>query len=321
MIRHDVVIIGGSLAGAACVRELERRGIDAIAFERDRFPRQKVCGGFLSPGAVEGVRRLGLFDEVLKAGAVVVRSARVRVGGIQSEIPFERPGLGISRAALDAVFAQGARVQQGCGVSKVERANGRFVVDGIHCSAVIDASGKLGRFSKRQSVDEFGVQYLEPGPKEDVLDFHFFEDGYGGSVSIEGGRSNSCFLIRKEALRRYVDHADCLITGPLAYNKLPGEFIAIGDAVGMIDPFCGEGMRHAIETGVLAARVVANGIRRRARYEEMKLEYESEWERRWMLRRMMGAGLRKVVARPFLCSVALRAAPPRVLNAFWNRTA
>ena len=53
MKRVDVVVIGGSLAGAACVRELWRSGIDAVAFERDSFPREKVCGGFLSPGAVD----------------------------------------------------------------------------------------------------------------------------------------------------------------------------------------------------------------------------------------------------------------------------
>src|SRR5713226_2536449 len=98
MTRHSVVIIGGSLAGAACVRELERLGIDAVALERDCFPRAKVCGGFLSPGAVDCVERLGLLDEVRKAGAVDVRSARVRVGSVEVEIPFERPGLGISRS-------------------------------------------------------------------------------------------------------------------------------------------------------------------------------------------------------------------------------
>src|SRR2546428_7114868 len=101
MSKHDVVIVGGSLAGAACARELERQGIDAVALERDRFPRRKVCGGFLSSGAVDCVGRLGLLDEVLKAGAVEVSSARVRVDNLEVEIPLERPGLGISRSALD----------------------------------------------------------------------------------------------------------------------------------------------------------------------------------------------------------------------------
>src|SRR5262245_51000362 len=77
---HDVVVIGGSLSGAACVRELARLGIDAIALERDRFPRGKVCGGFLSPGAVNSLEGLGLLDEIVNAGAVKVSSARVRAG-------------------------------------------------------------------------------------------------------------------------------------------------------------------------------------------------------------------------------------------------
>ena len=65
----DVAIIGGSLAGAACVRELTRFGIDAVAFERDRFPREKVCGGFLSPGAIDLLDQLGTLEAVRAAGA------------------------------------------------------------------------------------------------------------------------------------------------------------------------------------------------------------------------------------------------------------
>src|SRR5205085_2857588 len=127
--KHDVVIIGGSLAGATCARELERLGVDAVALERDRFPRRKVCGGFLSPGAVECVDRLGLLEKLRNAGAVEVRSARVRAEGIDVTIPFERPGLGISRSVLDDIFARASRVRQGHGVCQVKRRNAEFLVD------------------------------------------------------------------------------------------------------------------------------------------------------------------------------------------------
>src|SRR2546427_1609791 len=116
MRKHDVIVIGGSLAGAACVRELERLGIDAVVLERAGFPRAKVCGGFVSPGAVKGLERFGLLDKVRQAGAVEVNSARVRVESVQVEIPFERPGLGISRSALDTVVAAGTKVKQRCAV-------------------------------------------------------------------------------------------------------------------------------------------------------------------------------------------------------------
>src|SRR5437016_3174325 len=293
MIKHDVIIIGGSLAGSACVRELERLGVDAIALERARFPRAKVCGGFVSPGAVKCLERFGLLDEVRRAGAVDVTSACVRLQSMEVMFPFELPGLGISRRTLDDVVARGARVEQECAVHDVRREGRVFRVDGMLSSVVIDAAGKLSRFTKRNSVEEFGIQYIRPGTPKPVLHFSFFEDGYGGTVSIEGGRSNSCFLIKKAALRRYIDGEDCLVPGPFAYDKVPGEFIAIGDAAGMVDPFCGEGIRHALETGMLAAWVVARGIRRRASYEEMKREYEAVYERRWATRRAAGAMLRR----------------------------
>jgi len=318
MNKRDVVIIGGSLAGAACARELERQGIDAIAFERDYFPRRKVCGGFLSPGAIECIKSLGLLDDVRRAGAVEVTSARVRIGNSRMNVPFERPGLGISRWALDEIFARTARVEQGHSVDEVTRSKDGFVVDGISCTAVVDASGKLGRFTRRRGVPEFGIQYVEPQSQGAVLEFSFFDDGYGGSVSVEGGRSNSCFLIKKDALQKYTTRPDCLVTGPLAYNRLPGEFIAIGDAAGMLDPACGDGMRHALETGRLAALVIAAGLRRRAPYDEMKSEYESEWHRRWWLKRAFGARMRKLLERPALFSAAVQIAPARLINRLWK---
>ena len=138
-------------------------GIDAIALERDRFPRPKVCGGFISPGAVDCLGRLGLLDEILDAGAVEVTSARVRAGSAEVEILFERRGLGISRAVLDEVVARHARVKQGCGVHEVKRHGRLFHVNGMECSVVIDAAGKLSRFTKRRGTGDFGVQYVQPG--------------------------------------------------------------------------------------------------------------------------------------------------------------
>src|SRR4030095_16807267 len=105
------------------------------------------------------IDRLGLLDAVRNAGAVAVKSACIRADGAEVSVPFERPGLGISRTALDAIFSRNARVEQGHIVDSVKRVDGGFRVDDIACRVVIDASGKLGRFTKRQTVNEFGIQY------------------------------------------------------------------------------------------------------------------------------------------------------------------
>jgi len=322
MRKHDVIIVGGSLAGAACVRELTRRGVDAVAFERDHFPRPKVCGGFVSPGAVECLEQLSVLDQVVRAGATPVCSARIRVGSAEVEIAFDRAGLGISRNVLDDVVARDAAVEQGCFVTSMSRTETGFQVSGpgiqAAASIVIDAAGKLGRFSGRTAVDEFGIQFLQDEATPGVLDFWFFDDGYGGGVQVEGGRGNFCFLVNKDKLTRYLGRPGCLVTGPLAYDRVAGEYIAIGDAAGMVDPFCGEGMRHALDTGILAARIVSDGLRAGRGYDDIRKEYEVEWRRRWSGWRRVGAVVRRIVKHPRFLAQALRHDPKRFLNWMWR---
>jgi len=301
-MKIDVVIIGGSLAGAACARELGRLGIEAVAIERDVFPRNKVCGGFLSPGAVDSLDALGIVDEVRAADAVVVDHAYIHANDHIAEIAFPRPGLGISRSTLDRILATYASVQQGVAVRHVQETETGFRVETssgvLNTPAVVDAAGKLSRFTRRTVAPEFGVQYLERESRGSALDFWFFSDGYGGAVSIEGGQSNFCFLIRKEALPRYVSKPDRLVTGPISYARIPGNVIAIGDAAGMIDPFCGEGMHHALDSGITAARVMARGLRAGESYTQIRQSYETEWARRWSEKRRMAQAMRWAVSHP-----------------------
>jgi menaquinone-9 beta-reductase len=317
----DVAIIGGSLAGAACVRELWRRGIEAVAFERDVFPREKVCGGFLSPRSVDLLAELDLLDQVREAGAVMIRSAHVRFAHAEVCLDLPRPGLGVSRCVLDAILARHDGVRHGT-VRDIQRDAGGFLLrlDDARMSArvVVDAAGKLSRFTARDAVDQFGVQFYEPGSSNDILDFWFFPDGYGGSVMVEGGRSNACFLIRKNALPRYMNKPGCRVTGPVAYDRRESPFLAIGDAAGMIDPFCGEGMAHALDTGLLAARSVADGFASGKSYDAIRGKYEALRAERWDAKRRMGSVVRKLLKYPRAAAAGLAWKPEWFLRRMWN---
>jgi len=321
MKRVDVAIIGASLAGAACVRELSRRGIDAVAFERESFPREKVCGGFLSPGAVELLGELDVLDAVREAGAVDVRSAHLRFADGDARFELPRPGLGISRRALDQILANHRGVRHG-NVRGVLRDSGgfRLQLEGENISArvVVDAAGKLSRFTERLAADQFGVQFYESRSGDDILDFWFFRDGYGGAVTVEGGRSNACFLIYKDALPRYLNKPGCRVTGPVAYDRRVSEFMAVGDAVGMIDPFCGEGMRHALDTGRLAARVVADGLADGSSYDAMRLKYEHERAERWSGKRRLGSAARALLKYPRVAAMGFGLGPEWFLRHLWE---
>lgn len=321
MRKIDVVIIGGNLAGAACARELARLGIDAVAFESHRFPRDKVCGGFVSPGGVDCLDALGLLSAVQQAGGVTVDRARINAGGTDVDVAFAKKGIGISRRTLDAVLASSAPVQQGCAVRQVKITDDGFVVEtsqgDTRCFVLIDAAGKLSRFTRRVASPEFGVQYFRPEPRGSTLDFWFFQDGYGGAVSVDGAQSNFCFLIKKDRLAPYISRPGCRVTGPVSYASCSSPYVTIGDAAGMLDPFCGEGMHHALDSGITAAKIVANGLRNKKTHAEMKCAYELEWRRRWGAKRELLRLMRWALHRPWIFRAGIRWNPVWFLNRLW----
>jgi geranylgeranyl reductase family protein len=50
---HDLLVIGGGPAGATCARRAAEGGLDVVLIEKDVHPRDKPCGGALSPRAIE----------------------------------------------------------------------------------------------------------------------------------------------------------------------------------------------------------------------------------------------------------------------------
>src|SRR5215467_12594139 len=73
----DVVVVGAGPAGAATAILLARRGHRVTLFDRARFPRDKVCGEYLSPEASRILDRLGVLEAVEHAGARPLRGMRV----------------------------------------------------------------------------------------------------------------------------------------------------------------------------------------------------------------------------------------------------
>jgi len=49
---HDLLVIGGGPAGATCARRAAQKGLDVVLIEKAIHPREKTCGGVLSPKAV-----------------------------------------------------------------------------------------------------------------------------------------------------------------------------------------------------------------------------------------------------------------------------
>src|SRR2546430_2140813 len=64
MTVYDVAIVGGGPAGSACATFCAAAGLETVLIEREKFPREKVCGDCINPACWEVLRRLEVADRI-----------------------------------------------------------------------------------------------------------------------------------------------------------------------------------------------------------------------------------------------------------------
>ncbi|HUP91030.1 MAG TPA: geranylgeranyl reductase family protein [Solimonas sp.] len=72
---YDLAIIGGGPAGAAAAYYAARAGLSVCVLERERFPRDKVCGDGLTARAIAVIQDMGLESAVAARAARITRCA------------------------------------------------------------------------------------------------------------------------------------------------------------------------------------------------------------------------------------------------------
>lgn len=113
---YDVLIIGARVAGASLALLLGERGHRVLMVDRDRFPSDTLSTHFLSPSAVERLRRLGVLDGVEAAGFRRISRARTWIEDCLFEGPVGPAGtyaLAPRRSSLDALLIRHAQNRGG----------------------------------------------------------------------------------------------------------------------------------------------------------------------------------------------------------------
>ena len=138
--RHDVVIVGARVAGAATAMLLARLGHDVVVVDQASFPSDTVSTHAIARSGVVQLRRWGLLDAVLDSGAPAIRRVTFHAGGDSVSRPIRyKAGVGLvvapRRYVLDTIIAAaaeraGADVRLGVTVTGVQR-DGRGRVTGI----------------------------------------------------------------------------------------------------------------------------------------------------------------------------------------------
>jgi flavin-dependent dehydrogenase len=136
--RHDVVVVGGRVAGSATAMLLARLGHDVAVVDQASFPSDTVSTHSMARSGVVQLRRWDLLDEVLDSGAPAIRQVTFNSGG-ESITRTIKDKAGVDflvaprRYVLDTILATaaqraGAQVRPGVTVTGVRRGGAGRVV-------------------------------------------------------------------------------------------------------------------------------------------------------------------------------------------------
>jgi flavin-dependent dehydrogenase len=115
----DIVIAGAGPAGSVAAWVAARAGARVLIVDRDTFPRDKLCGDTLNPGAIGLLHAIGLGDELMALGRPIAGMEVTGSGvGVTARYSEGRAGLAVTRKVLDAwllerAVAAGAHFEAG----------------------------------------------------------------------------------------------------------------------------------------------------------------------------------------------------------------
>ena len=113
--KSKIAVVGAGPAGASLAIRLAKSGFEVVLVEREKFPRHKLCGEFISPECLEHFRELEVLDEMLASGGERVRETVFYApNGRSVTVPSawfgnSQGALGLSRAEMDFRLLEKAR--------------------------------------------------------------------------------------------------------------------------------------------------------------------------------------------------------------------
>jgi geranylgeranyl reductase family protein len=221
----DVLIAGAGPAGSIAAIRLARAGARVLLVDRARFPRDKLCGDTVNPGAMRVVDRAGLRARVERAsvpleGMLISSGSGVQVRGTYGPGVFARalPRRVFDQLLVEAAVAAGATFQDGVRVEGaiVDEAGGERRVRGaalicagtrkrirVPAAVVIGADGRrsalaiqLGLASQPAALRRWaiGAYFDGVGGLDTVGEMHVRGPHYIGVSPLGGGLANVCLV-------------------------------------------------------------------------------------------------------------------------------
>ena len=353
MQMFDVAIVGGGPAGSSCAAFCALAGLRTLVIEREKFPREKVCGDCLNPSCWAVLKPLGVAQRVRDLPHSKLDSVEfIAIDGhnVVVDLPTgDNCELSVKRSLFDDLLLTrarevGADVREGTTVTalansgnwKIETAAG----ESFSSRTLIGADGRnstvarLRNLLPRSARERVALQAHIPLPRDfgRRIILQFLREGYSGQAPVNATQLNLCLVgtpptisrLRKWAEQYFEitpDQPWRTIT-PLARLPVPcahENLLFIGDAARVVEPFTGEGIYYALRSGGLAADAITNIVRRKDRQSALR-EFtracaEMYRGRLWINRLARAAVLRPNVGSLFVHAARIEPAILKLLTA------
>ena len=366
MDNADVIVIGGGPAGCSAAIGLSRLGYNVVLCDQAKFPRDKVCGEFISPAADPILDRLGILSRIETLNPKRLKGVSISSfegNEFSIDYPFqpglaERPtSLSVSRYELDSLFVEeakraGVEVREQYKVTEflfeddcvigIRGWDGNKTSFSIHAPLVIDAGGRNALSLKKFHLKEEPVGAVKiamaahwEGAQiaDDYCYMHVSDPGYTGISNVGRDRANVVLVVDRDSMngenpdKFYLDtvmknsqrykilrNAKCLesvrTVESLAFSvkSLPcGGLLMVGDAMGFIDPFTGEGIYLSLRSSEIAVEVAVKALENfnfsRDALNIYEVRRKKEFDKKFLLSRI----LQKLICNQFFCNQVVRA--------------
>ncbi|MCK5793761.1 MAG: NAD(P)/FAD-dependent oxidoreductase, partial [Anaerolineales bacterium] len=289
MKHYQVIIVGGGPAGSACAAKLVKAGVDCLVLDKEKFPRQKLCAGWITPRVFADI---GVNPDDYPHDLTEFPRLKIYFNGFPISLPGKQ--YAIRRIEFDdwLLKRSGVEVIQH-EVKQIHQSKSGFSIDDrFRADYLIGAGGTYCPVHRNLFKDHSvrtGAQIisLEEEYQGDMLDpfcrLWFFRNrlpGYAWYVPKTGGYINIGIGANAEVLKEsgstiqehwnsFVDHllGSGLVEqrhfkpgGYTYYLQGTGEYrlgdkiFLVGDSAGLATLDMGEGIGPAIRSGILAAR-------------------------------------------------------------------
>lgn len=215
----EIGIIGGGLAGLTAALHLLNQGFSVTIFEKNAYPKHKVCGEFVSNEVYSYLNSLGVDITSLHPSKINTTMISNRDGKSISA-SLEMGGFGVSRYIFDSYLAEKVVALRGRiikdTVSKVDFNNDAFLIT-TENNETFSFIQVLGAYGKRSNLDTVlqrkFIQQKSPwlavkmhysvSYPNTLVGLYNFKGGYCGVSQVENKVVNICYLVQYKVFKKY----------------------------------------------------------------------------------------------------------------------